>query len=128
MELSGHPELKKLNYSLTINYQNIVVDYKQGVHETFPKDEILRHLEDADSIKSFNLSFRIDDPVGYFDDYDDMTPGSYWERSCYIFHGEKSKIYCTLSFASCSSPSVNLDAHSNGGGWQRGGIQRGGLG
>lgn len=95
-KLVKDPEFTGLYYSLTINYERLVNDFKP---ELFNDDGIIKikSLLDTLVVKSFNFTL-IDKVPGSRHDYNlDFEYDRYWYTLNHIFHGKK-KIQYQFSF------------------------------
>jgi hypothetical protein len=97
-KLYGYDEFKGLYYSLTINYKDVITDYRP---EIFDFDSIfkIKNLISEYNVESFNFTLYDNFPIERNKKDFNFEYDRYWYSANYIFHGENN-INCEFYFLS----------------------------
>lgn len=92
--------LDKLTFSLTINYDEIISNYRSTANFGDNIERIINTINEQNEIKNFNFTlYESEETEKNFDDFDMERYNEYWFQSKLVFHG-KNKVKTHFDFLS----------------------------
>lgn len=110
-ELSNKRSLDKMRFSLTINFEKLIDDYKSK-DIFFDNTQKIIDIISSKEVKNFNFTLYESDKnkFNYEDDFDRYE--NYWFESMLIFHGDK-EIKNNFNFLSSGLSVTHLQNENN---------------
>lgn len=96
--LYKYEEFKDLQYSLTINFENLVNDFRPEIFDFNSLVKIENLINDRE-VETFNFTLYENFPIERNNRDFNFEYDSYWHSVRYIFHG-KNEINCQFNFLS----------------------------